>query len=138
MSQISDHPPKLLPAYPTSFLTCLQISPQNFKRVSEKPSCFYTAQFVFFSFVYYCHPVLGLMVMVGWISLIGREGTLAQVCFPELETDRKDVKFDMLQCKQLCFEFYYSVHPIHNPDKKPSGIIKTFPNTIKIFIFPFE
>jgi hypothetical protein len=38
-------------------------------------------------------------MMVGWISLIEREGTLAQVCFPEFGAVRKDVKFDMLQAK---------------------------------------
>ncbi len=45
--------------------------------------------------------VLGFIVMVGWISLIGREGTLAQVCFPEFGAVRKDAKFDMLQCRSF-------------------------------------
>jgi hypothetical protein len=48
---------------------------------------------------------LGLIVMVGWISLIGREGTLAQVCFPEFGAVRKDVKFDMLhQFSNTCLQ----------------------------------
>jgi hypothetical protein len=34
--------------------------------------------------------------MVRWIALTGREETLAQVCFPELETVRKGVNFSML------------------------------------------
>jgi hypothetical protein len=84
----------VLPHMPPDFATKFQ---RDFK--SLLASTFNTklpAKLVFFSF-YYCHPVLGLIVMVGWISLIGREGTLAQVCFPEFGAVRKDVIFEMLQ-----------------------------------------
>ncbi len=101
--------PCLLPACPTSFLTRLQISPQNFRGIPKRPSCFKSntklpAQFMFFS-SHSFSLFLGLIVMVGWISLIGREGTLAQVCFPEFGAVRKDVKFDMLhQFSNTCLQ----------------------------------
>ncbi len=95
--------PELLPAYPTSCLnTPLSISRHKTSKGFLTDSLLAsqsTLNCPLNSCSFSSHSfslVLGLIVMVGWISLIGREGTLAQVCFPEFGAARKDVEFDML------------------------------------------
>jgi hypothetical protein len=75
--------PFILPACPTSFLTRLQISPQNFRGISKRPSCFKSntklpAQFVFFFIVSwaYCD---GRVDFIDWAGGDIGSGMLSRV-----------------------------------------------------------
>ncbi len=74
----------LLLTYPTSCLaTCFPSPPQNFIEVdhtnllASNPTINCRLNLCSLNCAYYCHLFLGLIVMVGWISLIGREERLA-------------------------------------------------------------